>query len=764
MNNETPKLAARRLAAKNINRGFQPQALHLYSDKDGKELYWRIRLKHPDTGEKWIRPMSLNEQGMFIIKEPKFENKKPLYRLPEIISNLSETIWITEGEWCADHLCRLGLVATTSGGAESTASTDWLPLAKRKIIIWPDNDDAGFKYATEVTEILHSLDCEVLWIDLAQLNLLPKTDCVDWLAAHPNANRKEIESLPLLLPPIEKQNQSIQPQRKHTHTFCTDNYGVWYVDESDKLWICSKLEIKALVRDKASENWGRLLEFQDADGNLHTWSMPMEMLKGSCDELRGELMRLGLEISSQPKMRSWLIQYIMTSKPEARARCVTRTGWYNNLFVMPNQTIGETTEQVLYQSENQSQDYHRSGTLEEWQEQVSALCIGNSRLVLAISIAFAAMLLHPVNMESGGIHFVGPSSSGKTTALRVAASVYGAPNYLHRWRATTNGLEAIAALRCDTLLILDELAQVDAKEAGEIAYMLANGSGKARASRNGSARSRYEWRLLFLSAGEIGLAQHMREVGKKARAGQEVRLVDITADAGVNLGIFESLHNFNSSAELSKALLEATSRYYGVAAIAFLQQLIANLKNIACDIKAFCAEFIQENLPEGASGQVHRVCERFALIAFAGELATTFGITGWPRQEATQAAISCFKAWLDHRGGINDQEKITILSQVRSFFEAHGESRFTEWTDKNSCTINRAGFKKTTDTGTQFYVLSETFRKEICSGLDPRTAASILLNENWLHPDENGHAYRREYLPTLGRTRCYVFTSKVWEG
>lgn len=50
--------------------------------------------------------------------------------------------------------------------------------------------------------------------------------------------------------------------------------------------------------------------------------------------------------------------------------------------------------------------------------------------------------------------------------------------------------------------------------------MLANGSGKTRASKTGDVRSRHEWRLLFLSAGEISLVQHMEEVGKKIRAGQ----------------------------------------------------------------------------------------------------------------------------------------------------------------------------------------------------------------------------------------------------
>jgi putative DNA primase/helicase len=118
-------------------------------------------------------------------------------------------------------------------------------------------------------------------------------------------------------------------------------------------------------------------------------------------------------------------------------------------------------------------------------------------------------------VESGGFHFRGDSSSGKTTALKVAASVYGGASYLQRWRTTDNALEAIAAQHCDGLLILDELAQVDPKTAGECAYMLANEQSKARATRTGTPRARLSWRLLFLSAGELGLADHMAEGMKR---------------------------------------------------------------------------------------------------------------------------------------------------------------------------------------------------------------------------------------------------------
>ena len=518
------------------------------------------------------------------------------------------------------------------------------------------------------------------------------------------------------------------------------------------------------MRDKASENWGRLLALTDADGQIHRWAMPMEMLKGSGEELRGELLRLGLQIASSSKARQGLVEYITTTQPDTRARCVTKTGWYNHLFVLPDRTIGAASESVIYQTDTLLNSYQQSGTLAEWQQHIAAHCAGNSRLVLAIACAFAALLLHPAGAESGGLHLVGESSSGKTTALKVAASVFGAPDYLQRWRATANGLESLATLRSDTLLVLDELAQVDPKEAGEIAYMLANGSGKARASKNGAARSRQEWRLLFLSAGEVGLAQHIRDAGKRAKAGQTVRLVDIPADAGQGLGLFDTLHGLPSGAALSAFLIKSTAEYYGTAAQAFLEKLTEPdcFAELPAIIKTQRQQFIEKNLPPSAGGQVHRVCERFALIAAAGELATQYGVTGWQSGEADQAATRCFQAWLDYRGGTENQERLAILSQIRRFFEMHGESRFSDWETKNSNTLYRAGFRKTTMLGLSYYVLPEVFREELCAGFDYRTVTQLLLTEGWLEPGEHHTAYRREYLPGIGRSRCYVFSPKLW--
>jgi uncharacterized protein (DUF927 family) len=348
--------------------------------------------------------------------------------------------------------------------------------------------------------------------------------------------------------------------------------------------------------------------------------------------------------------------------------------------VLPEQAIGGGDEEWLFESESPAANtFTRRGSLKGWRENVAGQCVGNSRLVFAVSLAFASPLLWLVGGESGGFHLRSASSDGKTTALRVAASVCGGADYMQRWRATDNGLEGLALLHCDAPLLLDELAQIDPRAAGEVAYMLANGSGKTRAGRTGAARERSSWRLLFLSAGEIGLAEHMGEAGKSPKAGQELRLAEIPADAGAGLGVFENLHGHPGGNEFAKALAEAIRQHHGTALPAWLDRLAQEQAGIGDTIKAGIRAFEARLLTDQAGGQARRVAYRFALVGAAGELATAWGLTGWPEGEAMKAASTCFHAWLDRRGGEGNQEERAMLSQVREFLRRYGESAFSDW-------------------------------------------------------------------------------------
>lgn len=589
--------------------------------------------------------------------------------------------------------------------------------------------------------------------------------------------------------------------------FTQDEAGVWWHGRDKEgnptrpLWLCSPLQVEALTRNQEGAGWGYLLTFTDPLGVPKQWAMPARMLSSDGGEYRAALLNMGLRIATAPTARNRLTEYIQTRKPEQFASCTDRIGWHGHAFVLPHETIGDEAERIVFQSDNQMENTFRiRRDVKDWTDRIGRLCAGNSRLVFAVSCAFAGPLLRPAGMESGGFHLRGDSSSGKTTALRLAASVYGGPSYMQRWRTTDNALEAIAAQHCDSLLILDELAQVEGKVAGECAYMLANEQSKARASRNGAARARLSWRLLFLSAGELGLADHMAEGGKRTRTGQEVRMADIPADAGKGMGAFERLHELADGAAFSSHLAREAGLCHGAVGHAFLAWAAVNAGTLGRRLRDSVDLLASSWMPSKASGQVARVAARFALVGVAGAMATEAGLTGWDEGESEDAAKACFDAWLAARGGAGNGEVTNMLRQVRGFLEAHGEGRFTWWhratDDHNAKTLQRAGFRRLIDedgkplkiqktgytpgtskddkeiydavtaidgesTQVEYFVLPEVFRTEICRGFDYKAVCKVLLQHGCLKPAKGREYDAKHRLPGLGLSWCYQFTPAI---
>jgi putative DNA primase/helicase len=518
--------------------------------------------------------------------------------------------------------------------------------------------------------------------------------------------------------------------------FVTDDAGVWHLgrDQEGKPkppeWVCSRLDVEALTRDQDGGGWGYLLTFGDPLGKVKTWAMPARMLSGDGGEYRAALLGMGLRIAPSPRARNLLTQYVQTRQPAEFASCTDRIGWHGRAFVLPRETIGDGAERIVFQSESQIENtFALKGTPDAWRDRVAALCVGNSRLAFAVACAFAGPLLRPAGVESGGFHYRGDSSSGKTTALKVAASVYGGAGYLQRWRTTDNALEAIAAQHSDCLLILDELSQVDPKTAGECAYMLANEQGKARATRTGTPRARQTWRLLFLSAGELGLSDHMAEGMKRIKVGQETRMADIPADAGAGLGAFENLHGFEGGSAFARHITGQAASVYGAPGRAWLEWLTTNADTLKARIREASATLAAQIEPEGASGQVERVGARFALVGAAGELATAAGLTGWPVGESERAARACFNAWLAARGGIGNGEVVAMLRQVQRVMVNDGEAKFAYWhraaDDHAGKTLLRIGVRCMLDQdGNEVRTNSQTRCQSLATGC-PRLWARV---------------------------------------
>lgn len=823
--NETPEQAVRRLAATPLRNGFKPQALHEYQAADGTPLYWRIRLKRPADGEKWIRPMHANGAGFKIGEPPAPKAGKPLYHLPELVAaDPGAPVFIVEGENCTEALAGLGIIATTSGSASSADAADWLPLQGRHCILWPDADEPGARYAEAVAGHLHALGCRVERVDISGLNLPEGGDVVDWLAQHPNATADNVSSIPRIthtksagddgdtgdtlqhkglsrphdVPDTgdagdsEPEGVEIIGKRKTPDGTPLPYFafvlrksgkypgpGVYYIGQAIEgkekavvghlapQWVCSPLHVAAKTRDGSQSEWGRLLEFVDSDGHLHRWAMPCELLAGNGEELRRALLREGVTITTNRSVRPQLEIYLQTAKARTHARCVARTGWHGDVFVLPRETFGDTTaEPVLFQAASlDSVALSTSGDLAHWRANVAAPCAGNSRLVLALSMAFAGPCLGLLHAEGGGVHLRGSSSAGKSTALHVAASVYGLPEkYGKTWRATDNGLEGTAALHSDLLLILDEMGQLEPRHAGQVAYLLANGQGKARSHRDGSPRAVTTWRVLFLSAGEVGLDALVKEGGGRVQAGQQVRVVDVPADAGAGLGLFDTMPEGMTPGAYADGLKAAAAQYHGTALPAFLKELASDPGKYRDTLRALRDDIASRLVSPSDPGQVRRVADRFALIAAAGELATVLNLTGWSTGEAERAAAACFRAWLDARGTVGNAEPAAMLRQVRAFLEAHGEARFTRWDahEDGARTINRAGYRRAGADGPTYFVETGAFRDEVCRGFDPRAVAKVLADAGALEVGGDGRDTRKMLLPDGRRARVYVVLPSLW--
>jgi len=582
--------------------------------------------------------------------------------------------------------------------------------------------------------------------------------------SHPNdaSQREGAEVIPL--PPEPK---ATSPEREqglpHGFEIRGDRLCVWELvgrgedTRQELVPISSPIWVLAETADEHGGGYGRLLEWQDSAGRVRQWAMPIRSLvPRNGDEVFAALLDAGLPFVELGHKRK-LSAYLMACQPKRRITCVERTGWHGHAYVLPQGAIGLDVEGVILQTTGYSaSDFTERGTLTEWQQGIASLAVGNSRLCFALSLAFAAPLLALVGMEGGGFHLKGESTDGKTTIMKVAASVYGNPDrYSQTWRATGNAIEGIASRRNDALLCLDELGELDGREAGQMAYMLANGQGKGRSKQDGELRERKAWRLLFLSTGELSLEDHASESGKKTQAGMEVRTIQIPSDTGHH-GAFEWLHGVVDGRTFADTLKANAERQHGTAFRALVAGLAADMEQHREHLRSEIQRFAAELTPKGAGNQVGRAINRFALVAAAGALATRLGVTGWPEGEASRAVRICLKAWLAERGHLGNKEDAATLEQVRRFVTAHQYTRFADWFDTNHRPANMVGYRRMEAEGVSFYVLPPGWA-EITKGRDPKRAARLCLEAGYLLTGKDKKRLQRQArLPGMG-TKGWVY-------
>lgn len=741
---------------------YSPALRWEYRASDGSLIAHVLRLdiKKVNRSEKaiitvmWCRlPDQMEGWAAVAMPDP-----RPLFGLPALVADPDRPVLVTEGEKAADAAAVLFpdyVTTTTAGGSKAPAKTDFSPLADRNIIIWPDNDHPGRRYAEAVTDLAFKAGAASV-----RIVQLPPTLPEGWDLADPAGdidlasyleNAVDAEPSPPEPPSASKPalpkvlEVEIDRPCFWTHEDWTayGKPGLYYHTlgksngdkdpEPENHWICSPIYSRALTAGLEGRDHGLLLEFVDPFGSWKQWAAPMRLLKGSGEDLRGELLDQGVRIDPQAG-RSLLPRWIMSRYEERRVQACSRVGWLPDLsgFVLPSRTIGPVD--AIFQLEGMPTPvFATSGTLEGWRSEVAKPAIGNPLAVLAISAALAGPLLARLHRAGLGVHFYGDSSTGKSTLLAMAASVWGGTDFIRTWRATSNGLEGVAASINDTALVLDEISECDPKEVGAIVYSLGNGTGKSRANLHGSARPVHRWRAVVLSSGERTIGATMAEANKHQKVGQAVRLLDVAASR--RFGCFDTLHQAHGGRSLADQLKRAAGHHFGHAGPAMIERLVKDAR----DLTGLLDQMVELPAFAKTSELSGRAATSFAVIALSGELAIEYGLVPWPQGEAVSAATEIYSNWRDAQIG-NRTEDSQILDAIRDFLARHGGSRFDDADNQEGrrATRDRAGWFKGDAGDARIWLFTRAGLQEAAAGHDLVRITAALDRAGWIVEREAG--------------------------
>ena len=241
-------------------------------------------------------------------------------------------------------------------------------------------------------------------------------------------------------------------------------------------------------RNTRKQGFGALIQWRNMDSVLLQDIVFNRVLHGDQSrQVRDALIDSGYWLEPYPQSWPRLQRYLLQEIVKAPAGiCVDTTGWHDGVYVTQDWSVGTNSEPYYYAGQLNDSMLKCAGTLAQWQSQVGALCTGNPLMVFVVGVALSAPLLHPAAVENGIFHLVGPSSSGKTSLLELAASVYSDRSFVRSWISTANGLAAVAAEQHDMLLALDEIGLARPEDVDIAVYHIVAGTSKLRATESGA--------------------------------------------------------------------------------------------------------------------------------------------------------------------------------------------------------------------------------------------------------------------------------------
>jgi len=530
-----------------------------YIDENGKLLFQVVRKKPKDFLQRQPCPKGgncgeRNEKGEPICKmDPDGSwwhwNTDGVrivpYRLPQIIKAVGqgELIFIVEGEKDADHLARIGLVATTNPrGAGNWPDTEDFnkPFAGAKVCILPDNDEPGRRHAQQVARILHGRAANIKVLELPDLPL--KGDVSDWLSQ--GGTREKLLEMVAQTPEWHPQPNDNQETRQPTEEakrkvpgmpdYVVEKgiiYRVTFNKDGDEVYeplsnfeaeiVCEIVKDDGAEQTHVFEIEGRLCtgeplprisvpasEYSSLSWVTANWGVRPLVLPGYSKK---DHLRAAIQILSGEVPRRTVYTHTGWRKVEGKWVYLTTGGGIESEGLVPG---------IEVELEKSLRDYYLPEPPEGERLKEAVRCslklldLGPERITAPL---LGAVYLAPLGEATEldlSLFLAGRTGGFKTATAAVMLSHWG-PSWNDRnlpggWDSTANALERAAFLAKDAVFVVDDFVpkgnaseiQRTHREADRLLRAQANRQGRQRMNADRTLAAEYFPRGIVISSGE----------------------------------------------------------------------------------------------------------------------------------------------------------------------------------------------------------------------------------------------------------------------
>jgi len=443
--------------------------------------------------------------------------------------------------------------------------------------------------------------------------------CAHFKAVHPEGcagcpNAGAVVSPIALLPPAPEPEDA-PPRESKVGDWHITAAGVYLPTEGEdgtlqKLWAIRTPVYGDTFRTRQGENpmdaddAKVLLTWLRPDGVWRRTLMPLSLL-GSQTKMMEWAGSQGLG-TLVPNVKVWSM-YIseLTNSLLARnavTQYYSRLGWHDNntQFVLGKQMVtADGLQDATIERNGPLAVLEARGDLEEWKEGIRKLQSGGLEMhMFCVLAGFGTPLLQLMDVSGAVVSLAGASGRGKTLAAKAALSIFGNPEQLFQAaEATKNSIDVHLATLHSVPYLMDEVTNLPDKKLGDLLYMIANGRGKDSLTRNRNWREGGNWRMLAFFTTNRPIMESDQGTLTEAQRNRAIELM-VTHEV---------------PAKLAAEVYGATSKNYGVAAVPFLQYVIANTE----EVTALCEASLQR-IKESFAGPD---AQRFGLWALAAALA-----------------------------------------------------------------------------------------------------------------------------------------------